>query len=295
MQRSKIKFIVLVVWMGVAGLIAWQYLKNTSPKKNSLTAQNLHEKEDSVAVVEKSPIKETLPPLETKTSLVKDSVVSDSEASDHNETSNREEFQQAKGSESSLSDKPFDGSYLTDSIGVGGGGNPGRLGGKFGGKKNLVRGSASSEEISTESYQNYGINGRTETAQDSLSTFAIDVDTASYTIARLKFNTGQFPPKDAVRIEEFINFFSPEFPKNREEWFQVHIDSTPSLFRSQYHLMRIVVQGKDIFPEERKPANLVFLVDISGSMSGDNRIGLVQRSLCLLTDSLMPQDYISLC
>lgn len=150
-------------------------------------------------------------------------------------------------------------------------------------------------ETNTEDYTDYGVNKRTNTQEDSLSTFAIDVDTASYTIARRKINEGSVPPKASIRVEEFINYFLPEYDKNRDEWFRVYMDAAPSPFRPAYHLLRVVVQGEDIVPEKRKPANLVFLVDTSGSMNSEDKIGLLKRSLALLTESLSPQDHVAIC
>lgn len=223
-----------------------------------------------------------------------DPVIIEVQVSDQQESRNNEEFKEAKTSETEFSDKPFDSSSLSDSIGVGG------LGGAQApkGNANNLAGNlpkSTVEETNHETYQNYGIHARKETKAHPLSTFGIDVDTASYTLTRRKLNDGTFPPKEAIRVEEFINFFTPEYPKNKKEWFRVHIDATPSPFRPSYHLMRIVIQGKDIAPEDRKPANLVFLVDVSGSMHSENKIGLVKKSLTLLTESLNERDSVAIC
>ncbi|MEK7485010.1 MAG: von Willebrand factor type A domain-containing protein, partial [Planctomycetota bacterium] len=155
--------------------------------------------------------------------------------------------------------------------------------------------SKEAEEVNSEKYKDYGVNPYQDPKQDQFSTFAIDVDTASYTIARRKLNENQIPPKEAVRIEEFINFFPPEYEKNRKDWFKVHLDASPSPFRPKYHLMRVVIQGKDLTSAERKPANLVFLVDVSGSMASGDKLELVKQSLRLLVEALDERDYVSIC
>lgn len=153
---------------------------------------------------------------------------------------------------------------------------------------------SSHEASNTEDYKNYGINPRVETQKDKLSTFAIDVDTASYTIARRKLNEGSIPPKDSVRVEEFINYFPPEYPRNRADWFKVHLDASPSPFRDTT-MLRVVVQGKDILPEERQAANLVFLIDTSGSMMSSDKMDLVKQSLRILVEALDNRDRVAIC
>ncbi|MEK7485009.1 MAG: von Willebrand factor type A domain-containing protein [Planctomycetota bacterium] len=223
-------------------------------------------------------------------SIIRDSIVSDA----------CESSAQTKGTESALSNKAFHRNNFVDAIGVGG-----RFGGRFGGQNNLNNnlnnnlmantGVVNHEEQSGESYENYGVYPREITANDCWSTFATDVDTASYTLVRRKLTEGSIPPQAAVRVEEFVNFFDTGYEKNTKEWFQVHIDAAPSPFATKYHLLRMVVQGKSVSREERKNANLVFLVDTSGSMSSQDKIGLVKESLCLLVDSLQKTDFVSLC
>ncbi len=107
------------------------------------------------------------------------------------------------------------------------------------------------EESSTEDYKDYGVNPRVETQKDKFSTFAIDVDTASYTIARRKLNEGTIPPKEAIRIEEFINYFPSEYPKNRSEWFQVHLEASLLLSEKQ-HYYELLFKEKILHPKNVK-------------------------------------------
>jgi Ca-activated chloride channel homolog len=126
-----------------------------------------------------------------------------------------------------------------------------------------------------------------------LSTFSIDVDTASYSKMRQFINNGTVPPKDAVRLEELVNYFPYRYPQpDRNQLFSVSTDVTQAPWNPQHKLVRIGLKGKQIEPAP--PSNLVFLIDVSGSMSGTGRLPLVQRSLCLLTQQLKAQDRVTL-
>lgn len=126
-----------------------------------------------------------------------------------------------------------------------------------------------------------------------LSTFSIDVDTAAYSNARRMILNGQRPPKDAIRIEELLNYFSYRYPQpQNNEPFSVNTDVTQAPWNSQHKLVRIGLKGKQL--NEVPPSNLVFLIDVSGSMNPANRLPLVQRSLCLLTQQLNATDRVTL-
>jgi Ca-activated chloride channel homolog len=126
-----------------------------------------------------------------------------------------------------------------------------------------------------------------------LSTFSIDVDTASYSKMRQFINNGTVPPKDAIRLEELVNYFPYRYPQpDRNQPFSVTTDVTQAPWNPQHKLVRIGLKGKQIEPAP--PSNLVFLIDVSGSMSGPGRLPLVQRSLCLLTQQLKAQDRVTL-
>jgi Ca-activated chloride channel family protein len=146
-----------------------------------------------------------------------------------------------------------------------------------------------------EGYRDYGVNPWTDASKDHLSTFAADVDTASYTIARRKLNEGALPPKASVRVEEFVNYFSYAFPEpTSSSPFSVLIDAAPSPVAPGRHILRVGVATKAMHESERKPANLVFLVDVSGSMSGPDRIELAKKSLRILTQNLKEGDRVAL-
>jgi Ca-activated chloride channel family protein len=154
---------------------------------------------------------------------------------------------------------------------------------------------APDEVRNTEDYTNYGVNPMTDTATDRLSTFAIDVDTASYAIARRKILAGEVPPADAVRVEEFLNYFKYSYAgPTGDEPFAVHMDAAPSPFTAGHHLLRVGVQAKHVSADERKPARLVFLVDVSGSMSADDKLGLAKRAMRTLVQNLKQGDTVAL-
>jgi Ca-activated chloride channel family protein len=156
-------------------------------------------------------------------------------------------------------------------------------------------GSIATDMQSGESYTDWGKNPWVETSKDHLSTFAADVDTASYTIARRKLNEGTLPPKESVRVEEFMNYFSYSFaPPQSGSPFSVIMDAAPSPLATGHHILRVGVATKAKTQAERKPAHLVFLVDVSGSMSSADKIRLAQKSLRILTENLGPRDSVSL-
>lgn len=126
-----------------------------------------------------------------------------------------------------------------------------------------------------------------------LSTFSIDVDTASYSNTRRFITSGQVPPKDAVRIEELINYFPYRYPQPEgDRPFSVTTEVSQAPWNSKHQLVRIGLKGKQL--QEVPPSNLVFLIDVSGSMGSPNKLPLVQRSLCLLTRQLTGRDRVTL-
>ena len=137
-----------------------------------------------------------------------------------------------------------------------------------------------------------------DTADDRLSTFGLDVDTGSYTIVRDYLRRDRLPPGDAVRIEEMLNYFDYGDPAPRKNGkdFAVTVDGAPSIYgpAENTYLMRVGIQGREIDAADRAPALLTFVVDVSGSMSGGNRLGLVQKSLDLLISQLRPTDRLAL-
>jgi Ca-activated chloride channel family protein len=151
------------------------------------------------------------------------------------------------------------------------------------------------EPQGTEDYKDYGVNPITDPAKDRLSTFAIDVDTASYAISRRKIMEGSLPPFQAVRAEEFLNYFDYAYPSPTSGAFAVHLAAAPSPFAQGRHLLRVAIQGKRVSANDRKPVHLVYLVDTSGSMHSQDKIDLAKQSLRMLTDTLKPGDTVALC
>ncbi len=128
-----------------------------------------------------------------------------------------------------------------------------------------------------------------------LSTFSIDVDTASYANVRRFLNGGQLPPPDAVRIEEMVNYFAYDYPEpGRDRPFSVSVDIADCPWRREHLLARIGLKGYEIPRDERPDCNLVFLIDVSGSMRPANKLPLVQRSLRLLVEELDAYDRVAL-
>ncbi|AKT43121.1 vWA domain-containing protein [Chondromyces crocatus] len=146
-----------------------------------------------------------------------------------------------------------------------------------------------------EGYTDYGVNPFTDPLKDRFSTFAVDVDTASYAISRRKIMEGTLPPFQAVRAEEFLNYFQYGYVTPKSGPFAVHLTAAPSPYTQGHHLLRVAVQGKRISSSERKPVHLVYLVDTSGSMESADKMGLAKKSLRLLTDSLRKGDTVALC
>ncbi len=134
-----------------------------------------------------------------------------------------------------------------------------------------------------------------EASADAKSTFSIDVDTASYSIMRGYLTRGQSPPADAVRIEELINYFSYAYPKpDGAHPFSVNVDVGAAPWAPSHRLVRIGVLGKEVKLEDHEGANLVFLVDASGSMNAENKLPLLRESLKLLLPKLTDRDRVSI-
>jgi Ca-activated chloride channel family protein len=155
--------------------------------------------------------------------------------------------------------------------------------------------SRSIPEWNTESYNALQENGFISTANDPLSTFSIDVDTASYSNVRRFINEGKRPPKGAVRIEELINYFSYDYPQpDGEHPFSVTTEVGPCPWNDSRKLVRIGLKAKDIDKKDLPPSNLVFLIDVSGSMSAPNKLPLLQKSMKMLVKQLGENDRISI-
>jgi Ca-activated chloride channel family protein len=148
---------------------------------------------------------------------------------------------------------------------------------------------------SAESYTHHEATSWTAAAEDARSTFAIDVDTGSYTILRKKLLAGDAVPPDAIRVEELLNYFRYADPAPADgRPFAIRTEVAPSPWSEGGHLLRVSLRGRDVPAGERKPAHLVFLVDVSGSMADADKLPLVQQSLRVLVDSLAPTDTVAL-
>ncbi|MDQ3704660.1 MAG: VWA domain-containing protein [Chloroflexota bacterium] len=133
------------------------------------------------------------------------------------------------------------------------------------------------------------------TSEDRLSTFAMDVDTGSYTAARNYINTGMLPPAHTVRVEEFVNYFDYSYPPPQVDVFGIYVDSAPSPFgQGTNQIVRVGIQGQHIEASNRKDAVLTFVIDVSGSMQEPNRLPLVKQALGLLVDELNQADRIGI-
>ncbi len=144
-------------------------------------------------------------------------------------------------------------------------------------------------------FEQYGVNPFVDTAEDHLSTFALDVDTASYAIARRYVNDGLLPPPEAVRVEEFVNYFDQGYTPPPDVAFAIYADGAPSPFHPDgSYLLRVGIQGYEVPDSQRKPASLTFVIDVSGSMAMESRLELVKRTLELLVERLRPDDRVSI-
>ena len=149
----------------------------------------------------------------------------------------------------------------------------------------------------TARYQAFADNPWKRVAQEPVSTFSIDVDTGSYANVRRFLNRGQLPPADAVRVEEMVNYFGYRYPlpaADAPHPFGVDVQLAASPWGQGRGLMRVAIQGKDVAKTTLPPANLVFLVDVSGSMSPADRLPLVKSALRLLAQQLRSVDRVSM-
>ena len=146
-----------------------------------------------------------------------------------------------------------------------------------------------------EQYQKLANNPVHAVAETPVSTFSIDVDTGSYANVRRFLNGGQLPPQDAVRLEELVNYFPYAYPLPKGDVpFGVHTELAATPWNPESRLLRIAIKASDLRVDELPPANLVFLVDVSGSMDRRDGLPMVQSTLKLLVEQLRAQDKVSL-
>src|SRR5437016_7995703 len=152
-----------------------------------------------------------------------------------------------------------------------------------------------SGDFNTATYDHIGENPFVDAKGNPLSTFSIDVDTASYSNVRRFINEGSLPPKDAVRVEEMINYFTYDYPQPSDgRPFAVHLDVTSCPWETSHRLVRIGLKGKEIATDKRGPSNLVFLLDVSGSMTPPERLPLVKQAMRLLVEKLTENDRVAI-
>ncbi len=150
-----------------------------------------------------------------------------------------------------------------------------------------------------ERYPSEGENGVRQVADQPVSTFSIDVDTAAYANARRQISSGKLPHTDSIRVEEFINYFDYGYPAPNsigagEAPFSVTTELGPSPWNPDRKLMLVGLQGYELSPKDLPPANLVFLVDVSGSMNQPNKLALLKSSLKMLAKRIRAEDRISI-
>ena len=148
----------------------------------------------------------------------------------------------------------------------------------------------------TERYAKNDVAAVRSVAQEPVSTFAVDVDTAAYANVRRFLTLGQVPPKDAVRSEELINYFRYDYPapSDRGAPFSVTTDVAQTPWNPETRLLRVGLRGYDLARSQRPPANLVFLVDVSGSMDEPDKLPLVKQALGLVAENMKAGDHVSI-
>lgn len=183
---------------------------------------------------------------------------------------------------------------------IGGGGGLDALTGLRGAGARMSVGRSNAEPlqpqpVDREGYSFIEENAFRKASDHPLSTFSIDVDAASYSNSRRILNEGRLPPADAVRLEEFINYFKYAYPEPQGEHpFSITTEVAACPWNDTHKLVRVGLKGKSIAKENLPPSNLVFLIDSSGSMMGADRLGLVQAGLRLLVEQLRKEDRISI-
>jgi Ca-activated chloride channel family protein len=150
-------------------------------------------------------------------------------------------------------------------------------------------------DFNTEGYASVNENGFKVVKNDPLSTFSIDVDNASYSNIRRFINMGQLPPADAVRIEEMINYFKYDYPEpNGEHPFSVYTELAVCPWNNNHQLLQVGLRGKSIDKSSLPPSNLVFLLDVSGSMDDPGKLPLLKSAFGMLVNELRAQDHVAI-
>lgn len=165
-----------------------------------------------------------------------------------------------------------------------------------GGVAPLADGLCESDALGCERYAEYHENTFVETLREPLSTFGLDVDTASYTTMRRYIEEyGRLPPKDSVRLEEFVNYFPYSYAEPTDDApIAANCELAPCPWNADHKLLRVGVQARRIAEENLPPSNLVFLLDVSGSMNGNGGFDMLKKSMRMLVDRLRPEDSVAI-
>lgn len=149
-------------------------------------------------------------------------------------------------------------------------------------------------EVYGEQYEDYGENPFVYVSEQPVSTFAIDADGGSYANMRRYVNIGQVFPPEAVRVEEFINYFNFDYPQPTQGFVAINTERSSCPWNSEHELIRIGLMGKDMPEAQTAPANFVFLIDVSGSMNAPEKLGILKTGFKLFVDQCNDQDRISI-
>lgn len=150
------------------------------------------------------------------------------------------------------------------------------------------------EEFNTEEYDKINENNFLYTKDEPLSTFSIDVDTASYSNFKRFISNNQLPPIDSIRIEEFINYFNYDYPNPKTDKFSITSELSDCYWNENHQLLKVGLKGKELDKQKIPDSNIVFLIDVSGSMSDDNKLPLLKRSFKILLEKLTKKDKVSI-
>jgi Ca-activated chloride channel family protein len=159
----------------------------------------------------------------------------------------------------------------------------------------MARGIAAARDFNTEEYRHFRDNGWQSSTRQPLSTFSIDVDAGSYSNVRRFLREGHLPPKDAVRVEEMLNYFRYQYPDPRGgDPFSITTELAEAPWRSGHKLARVGLQGQRLSLDQLPPTNLVFLIDVSGSMESPDKLPLVKSAFRLLVNQLRDEDRVAI-
>lgn len=151
------------------------------------------------------------------------------------------------------------------------------------------------QDFNTADYGHFVENPFQTSLENPLSTFSLDVDTASYAIVRRFINEGALPPADAARTEEMVNYFPYDYPQPKaDEPFSINTEVASCPWENSHRLVRIGLKGREVAMEKRGPSNLVFLLDVSGSMTPRERLPLVKQAMRLLVEKLSENDRVAI-